>query len=55
MMPYHMVNKDFFRAMLKGEKKLLKMKDVRFINAPSFDETGVKNIYHRAIERPGMK
>ena len=54
MMPYHMVNKDFLRAVLKGEKKLIKMRNVNFINAPTFDEVGVKNIYDRAIKRPNM-
>jgi len=40
--------------VLTGEKALLKMKDVRFINAPAFDEISIKALYDKAIEMPGM-
>ena len=40
--------------VLQGKKKLLKMKDVNFCNAPSYDETGVKALYAKVIEMPNM-
>ena len=41
MMPYHMCTKDFLKQVLKGEKNMLKMNEVRFVNVPSFDEISV--------------
>ena len=35
-MPYKMVTKDFLKAVLKGEKKLKKINEVKFINVPPF-------------------
>ena len=45
MLPYKMVTKDFLKDVLQGKKKLLKMAEVRFINAPLFDEISVKRLY----------
>ena len=47
-----MITKSFLKSILKGEKKLLKMADVRFINAPAFDEIGVKALYEKVVENP---
>ena len=42
-----MINKDFLKSVLNGEKQLLKLKDVKFVNPPSYDEISVKNLYPR--------
>lgn len=39
-----MVNKDFYKALFIGEKKLLRMEEVKFIIVPKLDELSVKNI-----------
>ena len=49
-----MVTKDHLKSVLKGEKKFLKMKDVRFINPPSYDETSVAHIYDKVVAMKGM-
>ena len=41
------VNKDFFRQVLSGEKSLLKIADVKFVQIPRFDELSVKNLFPR--------
>ena len=53
-MPYDQINKDFLRDVLKGKKKLLKMKEVNFCNVPSYDEIGVKALYEKVVKLPGM-
>ena len=40
-----MINKDFLKAVLNGQKSLLKLKDVKFVNPPSYDEISVKNLF----------
>lgn len=55
MLPYKMVTKDFLKDVLQGKKKLLKMKEVDFINAPLFDEIGVKNLYNHVSKLPLVK
>ena len=52
MPPYVMVTKDHLKKVLANEKRFLKMKDVRFVNPPAYDEIGVKNIYDRVIKLP---
>ena len=37
-------NKNFLQAVLKGDKMLLKMSKVRFLNVPHYDELGIRNI-----------
>ena len=44
-MPYKIVTKDFLKEVLQGNKNLLKMKEVRFINVPLYDEIGLKHLY----------
>ena len=41
--------------MLKGEKALLKMQEVRFTNVPPFGEIGVKHMYQKALTLPRMR
>lgn len=54
MPPYEMVTKDHLKAVLAEEKDLLKMKQVRFVNAPAYDEIGVKALYDKVVQQPGM-
>ena len=37
-----MVTKDFLREVLMENKKLMKMKEVKFIHVPKYDELSVK-------------
>ena len=55
MPPYKMVTKDHLKAVLKGEKILLKMTQVTFCNPPAYDEIGVKTIYDKVINLDRMK
>ena len=48
------VIKDHLREILKGNKALLKMKDVKFINVPAYDEIGVKALYEKVLKLPNM-
>ena len=49
-----MITKEFLKEVLTGEKKLLKMRDVKFVNVPAYDEIGVKALYTQALEMPNM-
>lgn len=49
-----MVTKDHLKLVLSGQKDLLKMNEVRFINPPAFDEIGVKNLYDKVVSLPKM-
>ena len=44
MPPEHHVNKDFFKQLFMGNKKLLKLSEVKFIVVPKLDELSVKGI-----------
>ena len=44
-MPYDMITKDMLRDILSGTKSLLKLKDVKFIQVPKYDEISVKSLY----------
>ena len=50
-----MVTKDFLKDVLVGNKKLLKMSEVRFINPPLFDEIAVKHLYEDVRQQPLMR
>ena len=54
MPPYDIITKDFLKAVFKEEKDLLKMDAVRFCNPPTFDEIGVKALYHKVIKQQYM-
>jgi hypothetical protein len=49
MMPYEMATKDLIKEIFAGKKKILKREDVRFIDAPKYDEISVKNLYQKLI------
>ena len=46
-MPYEMLTKSTIKAIFSGENKLLKLKDVNFIQSPKYDEISFKNLYDR--------
>ena len=43
------------KQILKGEKKLLKINEVRFVNCPGFDEIGVTALYDKVVKKPEIK
>ena len=43
--PETMINKDFLKAVLSDQKKLLKLNELRCVAVPKFDELSVKNIF----------
>ena len=47
-----MLNKDFLKQVLSGEKKLLELKLIKFINVPVYDELAIKQIFPLAKEEP---
>ena len=49
-----MLNKDFLKQILSGQKKLLAVNEVRYINVPLYDELSVKSIYPMVKDRPEM-
>jgi len=51
--PIGMVTRLFLKQVLTGEKALLKMTEVRFINPPAFDEIGIKALYDEALKMQG--
>ena len=50
--PDLMMNKDFLRDVLSEKKKLLKLKDVKFIFVPKYEELSVKNLFPHLKEQP---
>ena len=50
-----MVTKDFMKDVLQGKKRMLKMQEVKFINAPLFDEIAVKHLYNDVSQLPLIK
>ena len=43
--PAKMINKDFLKQVFRDEKKLLALKDVRYINMPRYDELSVRKFW----------
>ena len=54
MPPMEMFTKDFMKDVLNGSKKLLKMKDVKFVNVVKYDELSVKGLYPKLLSLEGM-
>ena len=48
------ITKDHLKGVLSGKKNFLKMHQVRFCNAPAYDEIGVKALYEKVIKQPDM-
>ena len=42
-----MINKDFIKQVLSNKKKLLKLKEVKWVNPPKYDEISVVNLHPR--------
>ena len=40
-----MLNKDFLKKVLKEEKKLLSLKEVKYVNVPHYEELSVKRFW----------
>ena len=45
-----MFTKDWIKQILKGEKKLMKMAELRGINVTKYDELSVKRLYDELLE-----
>jgi hypothetical protein len=43
--PAKMINKDFLKQVFRDEKKLLRVKDVKYVNMPHYDELSVKKYW----------
>ena len=54
-MPYEMCTHALIKDVFAGTKKLLKLSNVKFIQAPKYDEISVKNLYSKLIILPDMK
>ena len=54
MPPKNMVTPQHLKAILKGEKKLLKAAVVKHFNPPRYDEISVVQLYDYCIKMPGM-
>ena len=50
-----MFTKDFAKAVFSGQKRLLKMREVKFINVTKYDELSVKSLYDNYLSLEGMK
>ena len=49
-----MINKDFLKQVLNNHKKLLKLKDVKWVNPPKYDEISVANLYPKYAMDPAF-
>ena len=49
-----MFTKDFAKEVFSGKRKLLKLKDVKFINVIKYDELSVKGLYDKFQTLEGM-
>jgi hypothetical protein len=45
MPSYEMFTKDFAKEVFSGRKRLLKMREIKFINVTKYEELSVKNLY----------
>ena len=50
-----MFTKDFAKALLQGQKKLIKRREAKFIKVTKYDELSVKNLYDDFMSLDGMK
>ena len=49
-----MITTDFLKQILRGDKQLLKMSEVRYCNPPRYDEISVSQLYDPCLKMPGM-
>ena len=50
-----MFTKDFAKEVFSGRKRLLKMREAKFVNVTKNDEISVKNLYDKFLSLEGMK
>jgi hypothetical protein len=50
-----MMTKDTLKEIFSGQKKLLKLKNVDFIQVPKYDELSVKNLYDKLVALDRMQ
>ena len=49
-----MFQKDFAKEIFSGRKKLLKLKEVKFVSVVRYDELSVKGLYDKFLGLDGM-
>ena len=49
-----MFSKDFLKLVFQGKKKLLKLKDVKFVEVVRYDELSVRGLYGDLLSLDGM-
>ena len=49
-----MFTKDFAKEVFSGRKKLLKLREVKFISVTKYDELSVKQLYEDLLSLEGM-
>jgi len=54
MPSYEMFTRDYAKAMLRGDKGLLKLSEVKFIQVVRYDELAVKHLYKDFMAMPNM-
>ena len=54
MPSYEMFTKDFAKDVFKGQRKLMKLRDVKWIEVSRYDELSVKGLYENFIKMDGM-
>ena len=52
---YEMFTKDYAKELFQGNKKLLKLSEVKLIAVTKYDELSVKNLYDNFMTLEGMK
>ena len=50
-----MMTRDMIKSILAEDKKLLLLNEVKFIQAPKYDEISVKNLYDKFVQLDNMK
>ena len=50
MPPYQMLTHGFLKDVFEGKKKLMKLKEVKHIQFPKYDEISVKNLYGKFLK-----
>ena len=55
MPPSSHVNKEFFKALLKGDKKAHKITDVKHIIVPKIEELGIKKMLEMIKDDVALK
>jgi len=54
MPSYQMMTTEWLKQILKGDKKLFKMSEVRACNPPHYDEISVAQLYEPCLKMEGM-